>query len=118
MIEPSRKLPLAEEPPLPDKVVAIDEALQDAKLPHAIGGALALAYYAEPRATIDIDLNIFVPTDRWQEVVGTLEELGVDAGKLDPAALQRDGQCRLRWGTTRWTYSLPTTRFTRRCARR
>lgn len=98
MIEPNRKLPLAEGPPLPDKVVAIDEALQDAKLPHAIGGALALAYYAEPRATIDIDLNLFIPTDRWQEVVGTLEELGVDAGKLDPTALQRDGQCRLRWG--------------------
>ena len=29
-------------------------------LPHAIGGRLALAYYAEPRATIDIDLNVFV----------------------------------------------------------
>jgi hypothetical protein len=96
--ERSQKLLLTEEPPLPDKVVAIDEALQDAKLPHAVGGAIALAYYAEPRLTIDIDLNLFVPTDRWQEVVGTLEELGVNAGELDPAALQRDGQCRLWWG--------------------
>jgi hypothetical protein len=44
---------------LPEKVVAIDRALDD--VPHAFGGALALAYYAEPRATVDIDLNVFVP---------------------------------------------------------
>ncbi|MFI5028846.1 MAG: hypothetical protein ACHQCF_07700 [Solirubrobacterales bacterium] len=69
-----------------------------AKIPHAIGGALALAYYAEPRATIDIDLNLFVPTDRWQEVIDALAPLGVDASALDSVALRRDGQCRLWWG--------------------
>jgi hypothetical protein len=72
-----------QEPSLPDKVVAVHEALRRAKIPHAIGGALALAYYAEPRATID---------------VGGLDPLGIDAGKLDSAALLRDGQCRLWWG--------------------
>jgi hypothetical protein len=89
---------LGGEPPLPDKVIAIHEALHTARIPHAIGGALALAYYAEPRATIDIDLNVFVPSERWQEVIDALTPLGVDAGKLDPTALQRDGQCRLWWG--------------------
>jgi hypothetical protein len=44
---------------LPEKIVAIDEAL--AEIPHAFGGALALAYYAEPRATVDIDINVFIP---------------------------------------------------------
>ena len=86
------------EPSLPDKVVAVHEALRRAKIPHAIGGALALAYYAEPRATIDIDLNVFVSPERWEDVVGALEPLGIDAGKLDSAALLRDGQCRLWWG--------------------
>ena len=60
------------EPSLPDKVIAVHEALRKAKLPHAIGGALALAYYAEPRATIDIDLNVFVSPERWEDVVGAL----------------------------------------------
>ncbi|HEY7952208.1 MAG TPA: hypothetical protein VID70_04420 [Solirubrobacteraceae bacterium] len=47
------------EPSLPDKVLAIHRALAQAKVAHAFGGALALAYYAEPRGTIDIDLNVF-----------------------------------------------------------
>jgi hypothetical protein len=46
-------------PSLPEKILAIERALTD--VPHAFGGALALAYHAEPRATIDIDLNVFLP---------------------------------------------------------
>lgn len=84
-------------PSLPEKVVAVHEALSEARIPHAIGGALALAYYAEPRATIDIDVNVFVPPGRWQDVVGALTPIGVDSGGLDTAALLRDGQCRLWW---------------------
>ena len=44
---------------LAQRVEAIDAALSE--LPHAFGGALALAYYAEPRSTIDIDVNVFIP---------------------------------------------------------
>ncbi len=87
-----------EEPSLPEKVIVIHESLVDAKIPYALGGALALAYYADPRATIDIDVNVFVPTERWREVVEALTEIGVGADRLDPSALERDGQCRLWWG--------------------
>ncbi len=82
---------------LPEKVVAIDRALATAKVPHAIGGAIALAYYAEPRATVDVDVNVFVPTDRWPDVMAALGPLGVDV-ELDESALTRDGQVRLWWG--------------------
>jgi len=85
------------EPSLPEKVVAIHRQLDAAKVPHAIGGALALAYYAEPRATVDIDVNVFVATDRWPQVRETLAPLGVDVA-LDLAVLERDGQVRLWWG--------------------
>jgi hypothetical protein len=85
-------------PSLPEKIIAIHEALREAKIHHAIGGALALAYYAEPRATIDIDLNVFVPTERWSDVVDALTPLGVTTNNLDVATLERDGQCRLWWG--------------------
>jgi hypothetical protein len=88
----------SEQPPLPDKVSAIHEALGASKIPHALGGALALAYYATPRATIDIDLNVFVPAESWQEVVAALGPLGIAIDALEPAALERDGQCRLWWG--------------------
>ncbi|HXS32456.1 MAG TPA: hypothetical protein VN758_01615 [Solirubrobacterales bacterium] len=88
----------AEQPSLPEKVILIHESLTEAKVPHALGGALALAYYADPRATIDIDINVFVPTEHWGEVVDALTEIGVSANRLDPSALERDGQCRLWWG--------------------
>ncbi len=98
MTRPEPKPVRGDEPPLPDKVIAIHEALRAAKIPHALGGAIALAYYATPRATIDVDVNVFVAAERWQAVIDVLVSLGVDAGDLDSGALQRDGQCRLWWG--------------------
>jgi hypothetical protein len=94
---PSSPHRLDSERPLPDKVLAIHRQLQAAKIPHAIGGALALAYYAEPRATVDVDVNVFVPTDRWPGVRDALDSLGVDVS-ADLSALERDGQVRLWWG--------------------
>ena len=79
---------------LPEKVVAVDRALAD--VPHAFGGALALAYYAEPRATVDIDVNVFVTVAEAPDVIARLRELGV-AGDAAPDALERDGQVRLWW---------------------
>lgn len=87
------------EPPLPEKVLAIHHQLRAAKIPHAIGGALALAYYAEPRATVDVDINVFVPPKRWPEVRDSLAPLGVEVN-VSPTALERDGQVRLWWGRT------------------
>lgn len=87
------------EPSLPDKVVAIHERLRGARIGHAFGGALALAYYAEPRATIDVDLNVFVAPDRHAAVHAALAPLGID-DEVDEVALLRDGQCRWWWGRT------------------
>ena len=84
---------------LAQRVVRLDKAL--AKVPHAFGGAIALAYYAEPRATIDIDLNVFVGVDRFRVVADALVPLGVAAN--DPAAqrlAERDGHVRVFWDDT------------------
>jgi hypothetical protein len=78
-------------------VSAIDRSLVD--VPHAFGGALALAYYAEPRATIDIDLNVFVGVDRVHDVVEPFSSIGVSmAGAID--LIRRDGQARVFWDET------------------
>lgn len=86
-------------PALPDKVVALDQALGKARIPHAFGGALALAYYAEPRATIDVDINVFVAPAQHPKVEGALVPLGVRPNP-DSAALVRDGQARWFWDET------------------
>ena len=84
---------------LPERIVALESAL--AVVPHAFGGALALAYYAEPRATIDIDLNVFVPADHFPEVAGPLLALGVAADEPRAvASIARDGQARVMWDRT------------------
>lgn len=46
----------------------IDE-LEDSDLPYALGGALALMVWGEPRTTRDIDLTIFVEERRFLEAV-------------------------------------------------
>ena len=87
------------EPTLPGKVVALAQSLDQAKIPHAFGGAIALAYYATPRATIDIDLNVFLPPAEFERVAKSLGALGINT-KVDRDALDRDGQCRVAWGRT------------------
>ena len=70
------------------------------RVPHAFGGALALAYHAEPRSTVDIDVNVFVPTDRADEVLEPLGRLGVDARRRGRQPSSEQGQARVMWGPT------------------
>jgi len=83
-------------PSLVEKVIAVDRALSAADLPHAFGGGLALAYYGEPRVTVDIDVNVFVSIDRRPEVETALEPLPIELG-LDPKGLAEERQARLPW---------------------
>jgi hypothetical protein len=93
--------PSSAEPSLSQKVLLIEAALQAARIPHAFGGAIALAYYATPRATIDIDVNAFVESGRSDEVLGALGRLGAQApSDSESVRLQRDGQARIHWGST------------------
>jgi hypothetical protein len=83
-----------------DKVIALHHALTEAELPHAFGGALALAWCTEqPRGTSDIDLNVFVPTS---SVARVLDALPPEVARDRPRArvLEREGQVRLRWDDT------------------
>ncbi len=86
---------------LSEKVLAIEEGLRQRRLPHAFGGALALAYYGTPRATIDIDVNVFVGVDRADEVLGLFEALGAERlDKKERERLRRDEQVRIHWEGT------------------
>ena len=58
-----------------EQVIAFHDALAAADLPHAIGGAIALGHYAEPRPIRDIDINVFVPPSNAQEVDAALADL-------------------------------------------
>ncbi|MGB3411489.1 MAG: hypothetical protein WBA45_09840 [Microthrixaceae bacterium] len=103
---------------LPEKIVAIHESLDTAGIPHAFGGALALAWCTQrARGTIDIDVNIFVTPDSAERVFTSLPE-GVAWTAHDLELIQRDGQLRLWWDTTPVDVFLSTTEFHREVATR
>ena len=85
---------------LPERLVAIDRALEGAGIGHAFGGAIALAYWTlDPRGTSDIDVNIFVPADRCEEALAVLPD-GIVRSDRDAETIRRDGQVRLWWDET------------------
>ena len=82
---------------LVDKLFAIHDALTAASLPHAFGGAIALAYCVEePRGTRDLDVNVFVDAGDAAKVLAALPD-GVRVDEADVAKVERDGQTRLFW---------------------
>lgn len=83
---------------LADKAVALHRSLEKAGVPHAFGGALALAYFTlDPRGTSDIDLNIFVPAGKSESALAALPHQVQDPdGNL--LRLAESGQARLWWG--------------------
>ena len=52
---------MAEMQTAPEIARAIADALDKRRIGYAIGGAIALGYYAVSRATVDVDVNVFVP---------------------------------------------------------
>jgi hypothetical protein len=82
---------------LVEKLLAIHAALRASSLPHAFGGAIALAYCVqEPRGTRDLDVNIFIDAGRAAEVLAALPD-GVRVEEGDVENVVRDGQARLFW---------------------
>lgn len=82
---------------LVEKLFAVHEALKARSLPHAFGGAIALAYCVEePRGTRDLDVNVFIDAADAEKVFAALPD-GVVAGAEDVEAVKRDGQTRVFW---------------------
>jgi len=80
-----------------DKLFAVHDSLQAKSLPHAFGGAIALAYCVEePRGTRDLDVNIFCDAAEARKVLEALPE-GVQVAAKDIETVERDGQARLFW---------------------
>ncbi len=81
--------------PILDAVVELHDGFEAAGIPHAFGGAFALLWCTgEPRTTVDIDLNVFVPPDEAGRVVAALPD-EVEVTDADVAVLTDAGQHRL-----------------------
>ena len=87
-------------PALAAQVIDLERALDAGGVPHAFGGALALAFHIdEPRATRDIDINVFAGPHRARAVFESLPP-GVAWGDEDLRQVADSGQVRLFWDET------------------
>lgn len=93
------------------RLLAVHDSLTDAALPHAFGGAIALAYCTqEPRGTRDLDVNVFVDPVRADEALSALPK-AVTVSDADVATAARDGQARVWWQDTPIDVFLDVHRF-------
>ena len=87
-------------PSLVEKIIAVHSALEQAKLPHAFGGALALAWCTgQARGTIDIDVNILVDVSQSQVILSALPN-AVTWTTQNLDRLTKHGQERIWWDKT------------------
>jgi hypothetical protein len=85
---------------LSEKLLAVHGELEMHKIAHAFGGAIALGYcIAEPRGTIDLDVNVFVPVTESDRVFAALPSL-VEIGPDDRDEATTRGQARVWWDDT------------------
>lgn len=79
-----------EVPSATDVARTLGAALESAGLPHAIGGAIAYGFYGPPRATFDVDVNVFVPPAEVDRVVDALSAVAaVDRDHARKTAQER-----------------------------
>lgn len=83
-----------------DRLFEVHEALAAADVPHAFGGAIALAYFTnDPRGTRDLDVNIFLPEGAVDGVIDSLPGR-TEASESDRVTARETGQVRLKLDET------------------
>jgi hypothetical protein len=86
--------------------------LEERGQPYALGGAIALGYWAAPRGTVDVDLTLFLSPDRPSECLWLLQEIGCHVSTSTAlASLRENGYCQVTWGGLRVDVFLPTLPF-------
>lgn len=101
---------------LAELVLEVHRSLDDARLPHAIGGAISLGFAIDhPRGTSDVDVNVLVSVSEAARVLTALPPGSRwDEDKL--RRLERDGQVRVFCGEYPVNIFLSTNEFHDRAA--
>jgi hypothetical protein len=57
---------------------------------YALGGAIALSYWAQPRGTMDVDLTLFLPAEKPSELAWVLGDIGCELRAAEAIASIRE----------------------------
>lgn len=87
-------------------------ALNAADCEYALGGAIALGFWAEPRGTLDVDLTLFLPVTQPSSCVRLLQNIGCEVRSNQAIqSLTEHGFCQVEFGGRRVDIFLPLTPF-------
>jgi hypothetical protein len=90
----------------------IAEALDSGGHEYALGGAIALGFWAVPRGTVDVDVTIYLPADEPTECVWLLQEIGCEFSSTAAIeSLREHGFCRVAFAGLQVDIFLPTVAF-------
>lgn len=70
-------------------IVQLVDALESAGVSYALGGAIAYSAWGEPRATRDVDVNVWFAPGRFDDLLLVLTTAGV---AFDPEKARRDAE--------------------------
>jgi hypothetical protein len=88
--------------------VSLSEAGQE----YALGGAIALGYWAAPRGTLDVDVTLFVPVDQPSACVRLLQSIGCTLSSTQAIqSLSEHGFCQVEFVGHRVDIFLPISEF-------
>jgi hypothetical protein len=106
------RTPGSPEPDAGDVALELAAGLEQASVPYAIGGALAYGMYSVPRATLDVDVNVFVEPPHLDQVFRVAQDLGlsVDEALATKAAIE-EGLFVAWRGSTRVDFFTPSIAF-------
>ncbi len=95
-----------------DAALSIAEVFERTKIPYAIGGALALGLWGIPRATADVDMNIFVTNEQLPAALAALGTLGISSDEQEVLRrVEKDGMFVVRHGAFRIDVFTPSIEF-------
>jgi hypothetical protein len=87
-------------------------ALESAGCDYAIGGAIALGFWARPRSTMDVDVTLFLPPDKVSDCLRLLETVGCTfPADQVTHQLTEHGFCQVEFGGGRIDVFLPVIPF-------
>ena len=86
--------------------------LEGERCDYAVGGAIALGYWAVPRGTLDVDVTLYLPLDRPLDCIDLLQRIG---GRFEPdkvrTTLDEHGFCQIEFLGMRLDVFLPLVDF-------
>lgn len=101
-------MPEPSPPPVAEVAAALAERLERAGCDYALGGAIALSCWAEPRGTVDVDVSLYLPVDDPGQTIAMLHNLGATFSSAEVReSLTSHGFCRVEFQGRRLDVFLP-----------